>query len=691
MSQVEEIIDTLSAKGYTHLELAVGNDALRFLLDDMSVTANGTTYSHAAVADAIHAGNISYYNAGSQNEWSEREMEAIIAYAAEKHIGVIPLINTPGHMDAILDAMSAVGISGAYNGSARTVNVTNAAAVAFTQALVEKYVAYFAEQGCEYFHMGADEYANDRYTSGSMGFGHLISSGKYGSFVSYVNQVAAIIKSYGMKPLAFNDGIYFNQTTSGGTFDPDIIITYWSSGWTNYNVASAAYLANKGHAILNTNDGWYYVLGRNSGNTYSLTTANTNTKNTPVTDIPGSADPVPMGAMICLWCDTPSASYSSNKSSVLKLIEQLADANPDYFVVYTGPEHEFETVTVAATCTADGSVTSSCTICGETSVEVLPALGHDYDAVTTEPTCTADGSILRTCSRCGDAVAEVLPATGHDYGTVTTPPTCTADGSVTTGCTRCGDAVVEILPATGHAYSTVTAEATCTADGYTAEVCANCGDRQVIEQIRATDHAYSAVTTAPTCTEGGSTVHTCLNCGDSYVSDQLPAAGHSYTSVEEGDRLIHTCSRCGDSYAEDLVSYTQVSSIANGNSYVVTVYSGGRYYALSHTGNALSTVTVTVANGKITSAVTEDLLWELSGGKLRYTSGGTTRYLYAGSSGWWGGWWGSSATLSLSTSNSSSVSLSGTGLKIGSYYLRCSGGSITVNRSAGTAYLFIEN
>ena len=37
VAQIENLIDTLNENGYNYMELAVGNDALRFLLDDMSV------------------------------------------------------------------------------------------------------------------------------------------------------------------------------------------------------------------------------------------------------------------------------------------------------------------------------------------------------------------------------------------------------------------------------------------------------------------------------------------------------------------------------------------------------------------------------------------------------------------------------------------------------------------------------
>ena len=43
--------------------LAVGNDGMRFLLDDMSLTVGGKTYSSNAVASAIRSGNNAYTTA----------------------------------------------------------------------------------------------------------------------------------------------------------------------------------------------------------------------------------------------------------------------------------------------------------------------------------------------------------------------------------------------------------------------------------------------------------------------------------------------------------------------------------------------------------------------------------------------------------------------------------------------------
>ena len=37
------LINEISAAGYTHLQLAIGNDGMRFLLDDMSLTVGDKT------------------------------------------------------------------------------------------------------------------------------------------------------------------------------------------------------------------------------------------------------------------------------------------------------------------------------------------------------------------------------------------------------------------------------------------------------------------------------------------------------------------------------------------------------------------------------------------------------------------------------------------------------------------------
>lgn len=317
VNSIKQIIDNASAAGFNYIQLAVGNDGLRFLLDDMSLTVNGTTYSSQQVSAAIHAGNEAYYNF-DVDELTQPEMDEIIAYAASKGMGVIPCVNTPGHMDAILSAATSLtGTDCSYSGSARTIDVTNATAVAFTQALLKKYVSYFAGKGCKLFNMGADEYANDKYTTGSMGFGNLQSAGKYSYYVTYVNAVAKMVKDAKMTPMAFNDGIYFNSNTSSGTFDTDILICYWSNGWSSYTPMPAASLAGKGFKLINTNGDYYWVLGKPNAQCSASKASGFNHKT-----FPGGTINDPAGSMFCIWADYPGA--ETEASVISKTADTIA-------------------------------------------------------------------------------------------------------------------------------------------------------------------------------------------------------------------------------------------------------------------------------------------------------------------------------------------------------------------------------
>ena len=373
VDSIEKIIDNASAAGFNYIQLAVGNDGLRFLLDDMSLTVNGTTYSTERVADAIKAGNKAYNDtfnnkiaedgkkadySPTTNELTQSDMDTIIAYAKTKGMGVIPCVNTPGHMDAILSAANSLtGTNCSYSGSVRTIDVTNTTAVAFTKALLQKYINYFAGKGCQLFNMGADEYANDKFTGGAMGFGNLQSTGKYSSYVTYVNDVAAMIKDAGMKPMAFNDGIYFKNNTSSGTFDTDILICYWSSGWgSDYNPMSAVNLADKGFKLINTHGDYYWVLGKNA-KCSAETASNFNT-----TAFYGSTVNNPAGSMFCIWADYPGAeteeSVISKTAATIAAFGATLPKLTSGTVTPTPTTPTPETITVAVggtkTVTADG-------------------------------------------------------------------------------------------------------------------------------------------------------------------------------------------------------------------------------------------------------------------------------------------------------------------------------------------------
>ena len=345
--QIKEIIDEASKTGYTDLHLLVGNDGLRFVLDDMSLQVGDASYSSQAVKEAVEKGTKAYYDDPNGTALTQAQMDDILAYAKSKNIGVIPTINSPGHMDAILTAMEQLGIENPHfnyfgtKKSERTVDLDNQKALDFTKALVDKYAAYFSGK-TEIFNIGLDEYAND--ATDAHGWQVLQASKHwpgegypdkgYEKFIQYANDLAGIVKKHKMKPMAFNDGIYYNGDTSYGTFDKDIIVSYWTGGWNGYDVASSKFLSELGHQILNTNDAWYYVLGRDKAGSgwYNLDQGLEGISKSAI-DVVQKNDgaKVPfIGGMVAAWADTPSATYK--KELLFKLMHAFADKNADYFV-----------------------------------------------------------------------------------------------------------------------------------------------------------------------------------------------------------------------------------------------------------------------------------------------------------------------------------------------------------------------
>lgn len=334
VSEIEGIIDQLAENHFTHLQLAFGNDGLRFLLNDMSLTVNGTEYDSEKVKSAVQSGNSTYSssNGTASTMLTEEDMNAIIKYANDKGIQVIPMFNSPYHMDALLNAMENLGITDArkeLNNVNRYLNLESANAVAFVKALQQKYMNYFKSKDCKYYNIATDEYAFDH-----------ITNAVYTEFAKYVNDLAKMVKDSGMTPLAYNDGFYWKTRTSSVDFDPDIVICYWSNGG---NRASAEDLIGKHYKILNNNDSWYYVLGdalsawANPQWRYKDAAAAIPT--VPVTQIKGySGSTLPVGSVLCCWCDYPSKSYpytsNDNKTGVndvYALIALMAKHNPDYF------------------------------------------------------------------------------------------------------------------------------------------------------------------------------------------------------------------------------------------------------------------------------------------------------------------------------------------------------------------------
>lgn len=147
--------------------------------------------------------------------------------------------------------------------------------------------------------------------------------------------------------------------------------------------------------------------------------------------------------------------------------------------------------TVDATCATDGFKEYKNTLTNEKKTETIPATGeHDYQVTdNTDATCTEKGSVTYTCSVCGDTYTEESDFADHDYKEVETKDaTCTEDGYTKYECTICGDSYEDVIKASGHDDGewTVTKEASFFGKGEKELKCTLCGEVLDTEEIAST-------------------------------------------------------------------------------------------------------------------------------------------------------------------------------------------------------------
>ncbi len=109
-------------------------------------------------------------------------------------------------------------------------------------------------------------------------------------------------------------------------------------------------------------------------------------------------------------------------------------------------------VTTAATCGAAGEKTFTCTVCGATKTEVIPATGEHtpVEVPAQAATCTEAGHTAGTkCSVCDTIISgmEEIPALGHTWGAyVITHAVSGRDGTKTRTCSVCNATENETIP-----------------------------------------------------------------------------------------------------------------------------------------------------------------------------------------------------------------------------------------------------
>ena len=225
------------------------------------------------------------------------DLKSICATAREYQIEIIPELDTPGHMDYIVQRYAAHvledpsftfsyegktyssedegfsnisnyyvfhGVQYAYNN--KGIDISSEVAKAFAWSLIDEYADFFAKQGCTKFGIGGDElFGWDGARVAGRVFGpqelwfaleHWGESAG-DTFITYLNDLDQHLREKGYTCRVWNDELY---RTDGMQVKlaKDIGITYWTNDYTPMKELAAG-----GNKIYSSNTDWcYYVIRR---------------------------------------------------------------------------------------------------------------------------------------------------------------------------------------------------------------------------------------------------------------------------------------------------------------------------------------------------------------------------------------------------------------------------------------------
>ncbi|MCH1722388.1 family 20 glycosylhydrolase [Lactococcus formosensis] len=254
---IKQFIDDLSNYPNSFLQLHMSDN--QNLAVEMA-TVGQTTDKNAVYQDG------QWLNTQTKRPFlSKNDVMDLVSYARSKNVVLIPEIEAPAHMQAILELLKindpkryeAIKLPDGAPEQFNLIDYTKVEAIDFVQEMLAEYTPLFAGQAKAYFHIGVDEIDWLPVESNR-------------NLVNYVNTLDNFLKYQGYTTRMWNDRV---AKADLAVYNKDIQITYWSQigGWDinstderassgRQYTASAQELLDAGFQLLNYNAYYTYFL-----------------------------------------------------------------------------------------------------------------------------------------------------------------------------------------------------------------------------------------------------------------------------------------------------------------------------------------------------------------------------------------------------------------------------------------------
>ncbi|MFF4410507.1 family 20 glycosylhydrolase [Streptomyces sp. NPDC001262] len=264
----------------------------------------------------------------SEQHLTKTEVRSIIDLASSLHIAVVPEIDSPGHLGAVLNAHPGLQLRDAGGTVARgAVDIADPDAATVVDDLIREYADLFPGP---WFHLGADEYRALMSKDPQTAYPRLAEAAqqRYGPdakvqdlATGWLNDRAALVRSLGKTPKAWNDGFFTDGVV---TPDKNIEVEYWTGK--ELGARPPTEYLNEGRPLVNLNDEYlYYVLGEPNQFRYPTGERIFRQWSPAVlrgtTAVPaGQAGPDRiLGGRFAIWCDKPDAQTPDQVANGIRL------------------------------------------------------------------------------------------------------------------------------------------------------------------------------------------------------------------------------------------------------------------------------------------------------------------------------------------------------------------------------------
>ncbi|MFE9683549.1 glycoside hydrolase family 20 protein [Streptomyces sp. NPDC006285] len=276
----------------------------------------------------------------SKEHLTKAEVRRILKLAASRHISVVPEIDSPGHLGAVIAAHPDLQLRNTQGVATRgAIDIANPASAKIVDELLDEYAGLFPGP---YWHLGADEYQALTVANPEASYPRLAAAATkaYGSgagiadlATGWLNDRAATMRGHDRTLRAWNDGIF-----AGGEVqtDKDVEVAYWTGK--EIGARPPAEYLRAGRELHNYNDEYlYYVLGQ--PNTFVYPTGQRIYEQWTPLVLRGTApvareyDDRILGASFAVWCDLAGSQTQDQVAAGIRmplraLTQKLWDPRP---------------------------------------------------------------------------------------------------------------------------------------------------------------------------------------------------------------------------------------------------------------------------------------------------------------------------------------------------------------------------